>query len=115
MRLIRLLGRALLAGAVQVSLSAQAQEAGNLSERAAEAYQRKEYGRSAELYAEAARRDAPHRATFYNAARAHAAAGMKEEAFAYLRQAVTFGFADPARMQRRATAAGGGRARSGGG
>jgi hypothetical protein len=63
--------------------------ADSLLVKASEAYRKKEYGRSAQLYAEAVRLGAREVNDFYNAACSFALAGRKDEAFGYLARAAT--------------------------
>lgn len=102
MNLIRALAcLALLLGAPFLPPAVAAQEtAESLLVKASEAYRKKEYERSAQLYAGAIRLGAREVNDFYNAACSFALAGAKEEAFGYLARAVEAGYANSEHLRR---------------
>ena len=101
MKLIRALVCLLLVGAPFLPPAVTAQEtADSLLAKASEAYRKKEYERSAQLYAEAIKLGALEVNDFYNAACSYALAGNKDEAFAYLSRAVGGGYANVEHLKR---------------
>src|SRR5215203_2100487 len=100
MKFIRALVCLSLLGALSLPPAVTAQEtADSLLLKASEAYRKKEYERSAQLYAEAISLGAREANDFYNAACSAALAGRKDKAFGFLARAVGSGYANPEHLQ----------------
>lgn len=101
MKLIRALVCLSLLGALLMPPAVKAQETPDgVLAKASEAYRKKEYERSAQLYAEAIRLGAREANDFYNAACSAALAGRKDEAFVYLARALDAGYANAEHLQK---------------
>jgi C-terminal processing protease CtpA/Prc len=79
---------------------AAAQSADALAQQASSAYARKDYARSADLFAAAIRAGATDPNVFYNAACANARAGRVDAAFELLARALEAGFVDVANLEK---------------
>ncbi|MBX7218831.1 MAG: hypothetical protein K1Y36_02710 [Blastocatellia bacterium] len=77
----------------------KAQDAETLSNQAAEAYEQKQYAKSAELYGEAIKRGIKDAGTLYDAACSYALAGKKGNAFHCLDLAIAAGFQNANHLQ----------------
>ena len=87
-----------LALSAAFALPALAQDAAALADQAQTAYAAKDYARSADLYAAAAKAGADTGSIYYNAACSAALAGQKDAAFDFLRKAVDTGWANGKHM-----------------
>lgn len=97
MRAIRVLSVFLLWLSATAAL---AQEAKKLSAQANEAYNQKDYAKSAELYAAAIERGDDDPDTFYNAACAFALSGQNDKAFQCLEKAIDQGWSNVEHLQK---------------
>jgi carboxyl-terminal processing protease len=100
MNIYRAIICSLLLGSLALSTPVRAQNAEEAVQKATEAYNRKEYERSAQLFISAINQGMKDADIFYNAACSLALAGKKEEAFNYLAQAVNHGFLDSEHLQK---------------
>jgi C-terminal processing protease CtpA/Prc len=82
----------LLMGTLMVGPAAAQPVGPEIASRALEAYQKKDYARSAELFEAAMKYGDPRIDNHYNAACSYALTGQKEKAFEILREAVDLGF-----------------------
>jgi carboxyl-terminal processing protease len=90
----------LLLCSLALAIPVSAQNAADSVQKALDAYNRKEYEKSAQLFATAINQGAKDPDVFYNAACSFALAGKKEEAIAYLTQSISHGFFDSEHMQK---------------
>ena len=100
MRIYRIFICLLLVCTAYLPFAATTQETtDSLVAKATEAYQKKEYERSAQLYSAAIKQGAQDTGVFYNAACSFALAGKKEEAFEYLAQSINRGYANAGHLK----------------
>jgi carboxyl-terminal processing protease len=100
MKIYRTLICCLLLYALAPGVPAGAQSRDEYLEKALQAYNQKEYEKSAQLFVAAIKQGAGDAGVFYNAACSFALAGKKEEAMSYLLQAVHQGFLDSEHLQK---------------
>ncbi len=77
-----------------------AQSHEELAQKAQDAYNRKDYANSANLYSEAIKKGGLDANNYYNAACSYALAGDKENAFKFLDQAIRYGYVNTAHLQK---------------
>ena len=92
MKMYRTIVGCLLLCSFTFAMPAYPQNAEDDIRKATEAYRRKEFDKSAQLFATAINQGAKDVDVFYNAACSFALAGKKEEAFAHLTQAINRGY-----------------------
>jgi carboxyl-terminal processing protease len=90
----------LLLCSLALAIPVAAQDAADSTQKAMDAYNRKDYEKSAQLFVIAINQGAKDPDVFYNAACSFALSGKKEEAFGHLAQAISRGYLDTEHMQR---------------
>jgi C-terminal processing protease CtpA/Prc len=94
MKIRKALVSLLMISTISVSSIVFAQDAETLSRQAIEAYTRKEYDKSAELFISAIKQGGKNTDNYYNCACSLALAGRKDEAFSYLTECLKLGYAN---------------------
>lgn len=100
MKVYRTIISCLLLCSIALAIPVAAQNAANSLQQANDAYNRKEYEKSAQLYVAAIAQGAKDSDVLYNTACSFALAGKKEEAITYLTQSINSGYFNSDHMQK---------------